>query len=108
LPKQCKETEFEPLDCVSNANKAWSESVKQKYNTIVRTMRKPFVKSKKNKTGPPPTESTGGEPGLEKPTGGFPDIDPIYDSNTLYEALLRVNSSNYGGNMMLTWGPIKV
>ena len=86
-------------------------------------MRKPFIKSKRVR---PPVDviSTAGGNGAGSDGDGIREqpamiqkteakIDDygqssIYDYHALLEAILKVNSINYAGNMMLNWGSIKL
>lgn len=62
LPQYFFDKDYEPLESVATAKKAWSEQLKQKLNQILRQSRKPFVRPKKEKVvkpkEPPSTEAT--------------------------------------------------
>jgi len=66
LPQYFFDKDYEPLESVATAKRAWSEQLKQKLNQILRQSRKPYVRPKKEKPvkpKEPPQESQnqGGE-----------------------------------------------
>jgi hypothetical protein len=36
------------------------------------------------------------------------EIPNIYDSSAMLEAILKINTINYAGNLMMSWGKIKL
>jgi hypothetical protein len=32
------------------------------------------------------------------------DIPCIFDANSMYDAILKINTINYAGNLLLSWG----
>ena len=102
LPPFYTEKDFEPLESVANTKRIWNEQIKYKINVVSRTVRKPFIASKKRvaKEG-------------EVPTFDLKELDDasslhIFDHNALYETILKVNSINYAGVLNLSWGSIKL
>jgi len=60
LPQYFFDKDYEPLESVATAKRAWSEQLKQKLNQILRQSRKPYVRPKKEKPvkpKEPPQES---------------------------------------------------
>ncbi len=53
LPQYFFDKDYEPLESVATAKRAWSEQLKQKLNGILRQSRKPFVRPKKEKVVKP-------------------------------------------------------
>jgi hypothetical protein len=49
LPQYFFDKDYEPLESVATAKRAWSEQLKQKLNQILRQSRKPFIRPKKEK-----------------------------------------------------------
>ncbi|CAI2364950.1 unnamed protein product [Moneuplotes crassus] len=103
LPAFYKEKDFEPLESVANAKKIWNEQIKYKANVVARTVRKPFISAK----------AKGGKDVPEVPPIDLKEVDDpscmfIFDQNTLFDSVLKVNSINYAGVMNLTWGSVKL
>jgi hypothetical protein len=69
---------------------------------VSRTVRKPFIQAKKT------TKDGGDVPAFDLKEVDDPSSLVIYDSNTLLETILKVNSINYAGVMNLTWGSVKL
>ena len=60
LPQYFFDKDYERLESVATAKRAWSEQLKQKLNQILRQSRKPYVRPKKEKPvkpKEPPQES---------------------------------------------------
>jgi len=98
LPSFYTEKDFEPLESVANTKRLWNEQIKYKANVVARTVRKPFISAKKQ----------AGREG-EIPPFDLKEVDDpssliIFDQNTLFDTILKVNSINYAGVMNLTWG----
>lgn len=132
LPQYFFDKDYEPLEAVATAKRAWSEQLKQKLNSILRLSRKPFVRPKKEKVVVPkpkevpepvqnnadtdndqpiPLEMVIKKPKEEPPKdcaflGG--ELPFVFDANTLMEAILKINTINFAGNLMLSWGQIKL
>jgi hypothetical protein len=103
LPAFYTQKDFEPLESVANTKRIWNEQIKYKANVISRTVRKPFIAAKKKGT----------KEGGEIPPFDLKEIDDasnlfVYDHNSLFETVLKVNSINYAGVMNLTWGSVKL
>ena len=49
LPQYFFDKDYEPLESVATAKRAWGEQLKQKLNSILRLSRKPFIRPKKEK-----------------------------------------------------------
>ena len=47
LPQYFFDKDYEPLESVATAKRAWSEQLKQKLNSLLRQSRKPFIRPKK-------------------------------------------------------------
>ena len=102
LPAFYKERDFEPLESVANTKRIWNEQIKYKVNVVSRTVRKPFIAAKKK----------AGKDG-DIPTFDVKELDEssalvVYDYQSLFETILKVNSINYAGVLNLSWGSIKL
>lgn len=116
---------------MATAKRAWSETLKQKLNSILRQSRKPLVRPKKEKppAKPKPVEdnqNNSADNDSDTTTPSIPstavpkekevkesafmggELPFIFDPNMLLDAILKINTINFAGNLMLSWGQVKL
>jgi hypothetical protein len=98
LPAFYKDKDFEPLESVANTKRIWNEQIKYKVNVVSRTVRKPFIATKKKPN----------KDGIDVPIFDRKEIDDptlliIYDEQALFETILKIKSVNFAGVLNLSF-----
>jgi len=118
------------LESIATAKRAWGEQLKSKLNSVLRQSKKPLIRQKKEKAKAkepePQVVNADGEieqistsaNTTQQPVShvkenqyfGIPssELPFVFDSNSLLDAILKINTINYAGNLMLSWGSIKL
>jgi len=104
IPPYFFDREHEPLEAVATAKQQWSEHLKHRMNLVVRQSRRPFIRLKKQAKAAAEAESKAEGEELPQPS----EQPFVYDSTMLLDAILKINTVNFSGNPMLSWGQVKL
>jgi hypothetical protein len=128
LPEYFFDQDHEPLENIAQVRRQWSETLKGKLLSAVRSSRKPWMRPKKQKKEvkkeePSETHShdddgSSGSGGDIKEISAAPsqatapkptmNSESIYDAGMIYDVITKMTNPNFAGNPALQWGKIKL